>query len=147
MKVLIILVITLTISSCYIEKEQSSIKETKDTILENKENTLEFEDKQKEIKWEITIEEKNIQINWSATWKWFFEASFIIKLYDWENLLSQNIAKTNENWMTSDYVNFSSTIDIENINRNNIILVFENANPSWLEENKITKEIKIKDNN
>ncbi len=146
MKTLIILLISLTMSSCYIIKEQKPIKETKNITLENKENTLEFEDNQKEIKWEITIEEKNIHINWSATWKWFFEASFIVKLYDWENLLSQNIAKTNENWMTSDYINFSSKIDIENINISNIILIFENANPSWLEENKITKEIKIKDN-
>lgn len=150
MKIIYLIIFIIFLSSCNNSNDitkTNSWNTDKTNIEENSENNkdiIKFEDNKKEINWEIKIKNQEIIINWNATWKWYFEGSFVIELYNEDNLVSQNIAQANDDWMTSDYVWFDSNIKINNFKKENLKIIFKNANPSWLKENEITKEISFK---
>ncbi len=73
-----------------------------------------------------------IKILGKAKGSYFFEAVFPINLVDSnKNVISSNHAQATGDWMTSDFVNFSSEITYDNTkNTGRAVLVFKNDNPS-----------------
>ncbi len=118
-----------------------------ETSTENNKIEKDFSDNEAGINWKIVIDKENKQvvINWEATWVWYFEWQFNVELVNgnW-TMLSQEQIMANWEWMTEDYVPFNeTTINYEELNTNNIQVVFNKANPSWLPENDFSKTINI----
>ena len=66
---------------------------------------------------------------------WYFEADFPVYLYDAnEALVAQGIALAQGEWMTEDFVPFSTTLTFENPETEQGTLVLEKSNPSGLPE-------------
>ncbi len=66
-----------------------------------------------------------------ARGSWYFEASFPIILKDNKgNILVQTIAKAQGDWMTDNFVPFSSTVSITSAYTGPAILILKNDNPS-----------------
>ncbi len=107
-------------------------------------NIYNFNDSEKEIRWNALFDDDKIIINWEASWLWFFEADFSVELYQWNQLINETVVTTEDDWMTEDYISMNSVIDISELeNRENLKLVFKKANPSWLEENAMYKEVEL----
>lgn len=68
---------------------------------------------------------------------WYFEASFPIQLLDANGTeLAVAIAQAQGDWMTTDYVPFSATINLTTKYQGPATLVFKKDNPSGLPENE-----------
>ena len=81
-------------------------------------------------------------IEGKAKGTWFFEGVFLIKLLDANGkVMAQGQAKADGDWMTSDFVPFSTTLDFKNPTTATGTLVFQNDNPSGLPANQ--KEFKL----
>ncbi len=107
----------------------------------------EFSDDESWINWKVIVDKNNkeITISWKAKWYWYFEWQFNLQLVnnDW-TMISQKPVIANWEWMTEDYVTFNDiTMNYEELNTNNIQVVFNKANPSWLPENEFSKTINI----
>lgn len=112
---------------------------------ENPSDITNFSDENLKINANIEKDNNKLIINWAASWAWFFEASFPIMLEDDNSkVISKSIATASWNWMTSDYVEFNSELNYSNPETEYWYIIFQNDNPSGLEENKIEKKIKIK---
>ena len=73
---------------------------------------------------------------------WYFEASFPVKLLDANgNILAEKPAQAQGEWMTTEYVPFSATLDFANPTTDTGTLVLHNDNPSGLLQND--KELRI----
>jgi hypothetical protein len=73
-----------------------------------------------------------IVIRGKAKGNWFFEASFPVRLVDEnENVVGTGHAEADGDWMTSDFVNFTATIEYTRASTTDSgLLVFKNDNPS-----------------
>ncbi|MFA6341043.1 MAG: Gmad2 immunoglobulin-like domain-containing protein, partial [Candidatus Paceibacterota bacterium] len=72
-----------------------------------------------------------IKIRGMARGGWYFEASFPIQLNDEAgNIISTAIATALGDWMTTDYVDFTSEMSYPASSTGNATLVFKNDNPS-----------------
>lgn len=70
-----------------------------------------------------------------ARGNWYFEATFPVKLFDVNgNLIAQHYAQAQGEWMTTEYVPFSSTLTFAAPTTATGTLVLENDNPSGLPE-------------
>lgn len=76
---------------------------------------------------------------------WFFEASFPLILTDWDGkIIAQSHATAQGEWMTTDYVRFSGTINFEKPTYGiRGTLVFRKDNPSGLPQNDDAREITV----
>jgi len=77
---------------------------------------------------------------------WMFEASFPITLRDSTGkVLAQGVGMTSENWMTSNFVSFTSTLTFTKpTNTDTGTLVFHKDNPSGLPENDASVSFPIR---
>lgn len=92
-----------------------------------------------------------LTISGEARGNWFFEATFPIMIVNWDGLIiAQHYAEASGDWMTTDYVPYTSTIsfpspyspgDPEFMKHGAIIL--QKDNPSGLPENDDAFEIPI----
>lgn len=73
-----------------------------------------------------------IKISGEAVGSWFFEGSFPIELVDLDkNIIAIGIATSTDDWMTEDFINFSSEIYFDKpTSTKNAILIFKKDNPS-----------------
>ena len=78
------------------------------------------------------IVSRNFVIKGEASGTWFFEGDFKIVVHDSEsnNIVTTSIATAKENWMTKNLVPFSSTINLGKFQGEEIVVEFEQANPS-----------------
>jgi len=76
---------------------------------------------------------------------WFFEASFRIELTD-ENYqqITENYATATGEWMTEDWVTYTSTLTFSKPKSKTGYLIFHKANPSGLAEHEMSDTLKIK---
>ncbi|MBU0981193.1 hypothetical protein KKC94_00705 [Patescibacteria group bacterium] len=127
-KIFVVLVSTLLITSCNGGEKDS----------ENEDITVSFPEVNDTVECPITFEGE-------ARGPWYFEASFPVKLEDKSGkLIAQTIAEAQEDWMTEEFVPFEG--EFENVTfEGDSVMIFENANPSGLEENadEITFSVKI----
>ncbi len=76
---------------------------------------------------------------------WFFEASFPVSLYDAKGkLLGVAVAQAEEDWMTEDFVPFSTTMVYDIPTTETGTLVFEKDNPSGLPEFDNSLEVPVR---
>lgn len=80
-----------------------------------------------------------------ARGNWYFEASFPVVLTNWNGLIiGQGIAQAEGDWMTTNYVPFTATIDFEKPSYGkNGFLILKKDNPSGLPEYDGAIEIPI----
>lgn len=72
-----------------------------------------------------------IQIRGMARGNWFFEASFPIQLVDSAgNIIARGHAQAEDDWMTTNYVNFSAEIQYPATSTGSALLVLSKDNPS-----------------
>lgn len=93
-----------------------------------------------------------LKISGQARGGWYFEASFPVVLVDWDGLIiAEAVATADGEWMTSDFVPFTASIEFENpyqagepdfMKRGTIIL--KKDNPSGLPENDDALEIPVR---
>lgn len=77
-----------------------------------------------------------LKINGKARGNWFFEATAPVQILDKDgNELGESFIKTDADWMTTDFVDFSGTIKFDAPNDEKGYLVFWRANPSDKSEN------------
>jgi hypothetical protein len=77
-----------------------------------------------------------LTIQGKAKGNWFFEAVFPVKLYGANNqLLAQGQAQAQGNWMTTDLVPFTVTLNFTVLTSQTGTLVFHNDNPSGEPQN------------
>lgn len=86
-----------------------------------------------------------VTLTGEARGPWFFEGVFPVKIYDAEgNLLAQTQAVAIDDWMTTDWVSFTATIETFDVgDATSGTLVFEKDNPSGLPENADSFEISV----
>jgi len=87
-----------------------------------------------------------LTVTGEAKGTWFFEATFPIKLTDWDGrVLAESFATAKSDWMTEDFVPFEATFDFEVPEYvENGSLVLQKSNPSGLPENYDAVEIPVK---
>lgn len=86
-----------------------------------------------------------LNIDGQARGKWFFEASFPVKILDSNGkVLGTAIASTTSDWMTDKFVTFSASLVFEASTTASGTLVLEKDNPSGLVENEDSLEIPVK---
>ncbi|MFA5652404.1 MAG: Gmad2 immunoglobulin-like domain-containing protein [Candidatus Paceibacterota bacterium] len=73
-----------------------------------------------------------LKIKGRARGNWFFEASFPVELVDIDgNVLAREPAQALSDWMTTDFVNFSVTLNYtKSTSTNHALLVLSKDNPS-----------------
>ena len=75
---------------------------------------------------------------------WFFEASFPVELRDESgNVLATSVAQADGEWMTENFVQFSSTMSWATTTATSGVLIFKKDNPSGLPENDDSLEIPV----
>lgn len=81
-----------------------------------------------------------------ARGSWFFEGDFPIILTDWEGkIIAEGYATAQGEWMTEDFVQFSSTLDFEKPEYSDKgTLILRKDNPSGLPENDDALEVPVK---
>jgi hypothetical protein len=73
-----------------------------------------------------------IKISGKVKGNWFFEGSFPIQLVDADgNILGRSIATSTSDWMTSDFIPFTSELSFEKPTSTiRVVLILKNDNPS-----------------
>lgn len=73
-----------------------------------------------------------LKIEGKARGSWFFEASFPIELIDINgNVLARTVAEAQGDWMTTEFVNFTATLQYtKSTSTNHALLVLSKDNPS-----------------
>jgi hypothetical protein len=86
-----------------------------------------------------------ITITGEVPGNWSFEASFPVVLVDWDGLIiAEKPATLTGDWMTTDYVPFSVTLEFDKPTvKNNGSIILQRDNPSGLPENDDAVEIPI----
>ncbi|MCK9578668.1 GerMN domain-containing protein [bacterium] len=91
-----------------------------------------------------TVINSPLIIRGSARGKWFFEASFPVKLVDKQNnLIASGIAMATGDSLTDDFVPFECRLDFSISEKTEGVLVFKNDNPSGIPENDIYYRIPV----
>lgn len=77
-----------------------------------------------------------LEVTGQARGQWYFEASFPVVLLD-ENgeEIATDIAQTEGEWMTEEFVPFKATLDFESPTTEKGTLILQKSNPSGLPEN------------
>lgn len=76
---------------------------------------------------------------------WFFEGTFPIKIEDkGGNLIKQGVAQSSEDWMSTGWVSFRTSIDFDIEKEIDAIIIFKKSNPSDLPENEDQATINVK---
>jgi hypothetical protein len=84
-----------------------------------------------------------LTVSGKARGTWFFEASFPVKLVDAnQNLNAQGTAQAQAEWMTEDFVPFSTTLTYTT-NATSGFLILMKDNPSGLPENDASVSIPV----
>ena len=84
-------------------------------------------------------------IEGQARGTWFFEASFPVRLLDAEgNIVAEYYAQTEEEWMTEEFISFSSRLEFEAPVTDTGTLVLIKDNPSDIREYDAQLEIPIR---
>lgn len=87
---------------------------------------------------------QRFEVKGSAPGNWFFEASFPIQVRDKDgNVIARTHASAQGEWMTTELVQFTSTINIETTYTGAATLILMRDNPSGLPENDDSTEIPI----
>lgn len=112
------------------------------------------ENSKQEIILQTPKEKEIIQSPLSITGKikgpWLFEATAPVILVDWDGrIIAESYIEAQDNWMTEDYVSFSSELKFEEPDdigdfSNRGTLIFQKANPSGLAENDDAFEMEIR---
>jgi hypothetical protein len=90
------------------------------------------------------IVSKNFNVTGQARGTWFFEASFPITLLDSTgNILSQNIAQAQNDWMTENFVPFKAEISVPNSYTGPGTLILHKDNPSGLAQHDASVSFNI----
>ncbi len=77
-----------------------------------------------------------LTITGQARGTWYFEASFpVVLMDDNDNVLVQHYAQAQDEWMTEDFVPFTSELQFEKPTTANGKLILKKDNPSGLPEN------------
>lgn len=86
-----------------------------------------------------------LKIEGEARGSWFFEASFSITLIDQQgNVISQGIATAKTDWMTEEFVSFSSDLEfVEQVSGSLGKLLLKKDNPSGLPEYEDYLEVPV----
>ncbi len=100
----------------------------------------------------LGLVESGIQISGSARGSWYFEGSFPIVLKNAAgDVLSQGIATAQSNWMTTEFVPFTATLEFTSPVPEGIAadvelgtLILQKDNPSGLPENDDRLEIPVR---
>lgn len=73
-----------------------------------------------------------LKISGKAKGSWFFEGSFSIELVDIDrNIISRGIATSTKDWMTEDFIDFTSEIYFDKpTSTTNAIIILKKDNPS-----------------
>ncbi len=80
-----------------------------------------------------SIVKSPLTITGQAKGFWFFEASFPVKIVDANgNLLGQHYAQATEEWMTVEFVPFTSSLTFKNSPTDSGFLILQRDNPSGL---------------
>lgn len=88
--------------------------------------------------------ESPLTISGQARGHWFFEGDFPIKLYDADNnLVATHFATASGDWMTEDFVSFTSQLEFVAPPTRTGLLILEKDNPSGLAENADQLEIPV----
>ncbi len=91
------------------------------------------------------IVKSSLEIRGEARGKWFFEASFPVKIVDANGkVLGKTIASTTYEWTTDNFVPFTATLTFETPTTAEGKLILEKDNPSGLAENADSLEIPVK---
>lgn len=93
-----------------------------------------------------------LEIIGEAKGTWYFEADFPVILTNWDGeIIAETYAQTKEEWMTEDFVSFTSIIEFESPYKEGDpgfmkdgTIILRKANPSGLSENDDTLEIPIR---
>ena len=76
-----------------------------------------------------------LEIKGEARGFWFFEADFPLQVQDRDgNVLNWGIAQAEGDWMTSDFVPFTATVEFESPGKGFGFVMLEKDNPSGLPE-------------
>ncbi|MFA5052460.1 MAG: GerMN domain-containing protein [Parcubacteria group bacterium] len=76
-----------------------------------------------------------VVVKGEARGSWFFEASFPVEITDGAGVrISSGIAKAESDWMTSDFVPFSVTLDLSDNYQGPAKIIFHKDNPSDIRE-------------
>jgi hypothetical protein len=76
-----------------------------------------------------------LEVAGKAKGTWFFEANIVVTLKDQNgNILAKEGFMTADEWMTTDYANFSGTLSFSVPDTEYGLLLIEKDNPSGLEE-------------
>jgi hypothetical protein len=83
-------------------------------------------------------------VSGEARGRWFFEASFPVKLLDGDGaIIAQGIAEAQGDWMTADFVPFMATLTFDPPATSAGTLVLERDNPSGLPENDASVQVPV----
>ena len=86
-----------------------------------------------------------LKIEGIARGYWFFEANFRIELTDETyKQITEYYATATKEWMTEDWVPFTSTLQFSKPKTKNGYLIFHKANPSGLPEQEMSDTLKIR---
>lgn len=122
------------------EKDMNTIKE----IVESFEFTSKTADKNSNVEKSIKIETpkegqtvgNTFTLEGEALGNWFFEGEFsYVVLGEDDKVLKEGSVKTDENWMTEDFVSFSEEISFDSSDNETGTLALKKANPSGQPEN------------
>ncbi|MFA6039322.1 MAG: Gmad2 immunoglobulin-like domain-containing protein [Candidatus Peribacteraceae bacterium] len=85
-----------------------------------------------------------LTVSGEARGRWFFEASFPVKLLDGDGaIIAQGIAEAQGDWMTADFVPFMATLTFDPPATSAGTLVLERDNPSGLPENDASVQVPV----
>ncbi len=77
-----------------------------------------------------------VTVTGQARGNWYFEASFPVKVLDNDDaVIGGGIATAQGEWMTTDYVPFSATVEFNPGTSTQGVVVLQKDNPSGLPEN------------
>ena len=84
-------------------------------------------------------------IEGKARGTWFFEATFPVKLLDYDgNVIMEYYAQTDEEWMTEDFISFRAELSYERPATDTGTLLLIKANPSDIREYDAQIEIPVR---
>ncbi len=86
-----------------------------------------------------------LSIEGVARGNWYFEASFPISLVDASGtVVASGVGKAEGDWMTTEYVPFTSTLSWTAVKAGSGILILKRDNPSGLKENDASVSIPVR---
>lgn len=92
-----------------------------------------------------TIVSSPLTLLGKARGMWYFEASFPVELYDANgNLIATSIATAEGEWMTEEFVPFTSTVTFDNPVTDTGVLVLKKDNPSGDPERDDSLTLKVR---